>query len=98
MLLAVLAPKVNHLITGKTQSQAHPVSLEAREVAGNRDRLFETATQAIAEAERLKPALEISARLAAISKYSEAQRLWESEGEFGKAAEALCSVGEFISL
>src|ERR1044071_8143671 len=48
----------------------------------------EAATQAIAEAERLKTAPEISARLAAISKYSEAQRLFESAGELRKAADA----------
>ena len=92
-LLAVPAFHALQLTSGKTETHARPLSVEAAEVASNRAQLFEAATKAFAEAEQLKLALEPSARLAAIFKYTEARRLWESAGEYGKAAEALCNAG-----
>lgn len=59
-----------------------------------RGRMADAATATLSEAEILRTHQELNERLAAISKYKEAQRLWESAGESSKAAEALCSAGE----
>jgi CHAT domain-containing protein len=62
--------------------------------ANERYRSIDGATGFLAEAESLKERQDLSSRLAAISKYYEAQRLWEAAGLREKAAEALCNSGD----
>lgn len=59
-----------------------------------RYRLEEDAARADAEAEGLRDRQDQSSQLAAASKYGEAERLWESAGDFSRAAETLCDMGD----
>ena len=59
-----------------------------------RHQLLDNAVRLDAEAESLRDRQDQSSQLAATLKYSEAQRLWESAGEFSRAAETLCDIGD----
>lgn len=59
-----------------------------------RHQLNDEAVRADAEAESLRDRQDLSSQLAAASKYSEAQRLWEAAGEFSRVAEKLCDTGD----
>lgn len=59
-----------------------------------RQRLLSAAARAAAEADALRERRDVSSPLASASKYGEAQRLWESAGEFARAAQALCARGD----
>lgn len=62
-------------------------------------RELDDATRMEADAESLRDRQDKDSQLAAASKYDEAQRLWESAGEFGRAAETLCEIGDiYLSL
>ena len=56
--------------------------------------LEDAASRLDAEAASLRDRQDLSSQLAAASKYGEAQRLWESAGKFGRAAETLCHMGD----
>ncbi|MDQ3802313.1 MAG: CHAT domain-containing tetratricopeptide repeat protein [Acidobacteriota bacterium] len=59
-----------------------------------RHKLADEAARTAAEAESLREHQDQSSQLAAVRKYGEAQRLWEAAGEFSRAAEALCDMGD----
>lgn len=59
-----------------------------------RQRLLFDAVRAAAGAEGLRENYEVASQLAALSKYSEAHRLWESAGESSRAAQTLCDMGD----
>jgi CHAT domain-containing protein/tetratricopeptide (TPR) repeat protein len=59
-----------------------------------RQRLVGRAARAAGEAETLRERPDASSQLAAASTYDEARRLWESAGEYGRAAGALCDMGD----
>jgi len=60
----------------------------------SRQRLLFAAVRAAAEADLIREQRNVSSPLTAASKYSEAQQLWESAGEFSRAAKALCDIGD----
>jgi CHAT domain-containing protein len=62
--------------------------------ASPRHQLEDDAVRIEAEAESLRDRQDQSSQLVAASKYDEAVRLWESVGEFGRAAETLCDMGD----
>ncbi|HEY0377993.1 MAG TPA: CHAT domain-containing tetratricopeptide repeat protein [Pyrinomonadaceae bacterium] len=70
--------------------------LRVVEVAASatRQRLLSAAARAAAEADALRERRDGSSPLASVPKYGEARRLWESAGEFGRAAQALCARGD----
>lgn len=57
-------------------------------------RLVDAARRNIAQASELREHHAEASELAALAKYREAKRLWISAGEFGKAADSLCSMGD----
>lgn len=59
-----------------------------------KNHLADQATAALVEAARRRERQDQASQLAAIAKYKEASRLWQSAGEFSKAVETLCSSGD----
>jgi CHAT domain-containing protein len=73
-----------------------PYELHVLEVsnATARQRLIDRAARAVGEAETLREHPDAASQLAATTKYDEARRLWESASEYGRAAGALCDMGD----
>ena len=65
--------------------------------AGQRNRrneLMDDALRIETEAEKLRGVVGLSSQHIAASRYYEAARLWESAGEFSRAVESLCEMGD----
>lgn len=60
----------------------------------SRHQMKDDAVRIEAEAESLRDRQDLSSQQVAVSKYDEAARLWESVGEFKRAAETLCDMGD----
>jgi CHAT domain-containing protein/tetratricopeptide (TPR) repeat protein len=77
-------------------SVGRPYELRVIEVANAtaRQRLVGRAVRAAGEAETLRERPDASSQSAAAAKYDEARQSWESAGEYGRAAGALCDVGD----
>jgi CHAT domain-containing protein/tetratricopeptide (TPR) repeat protein len=73
-----------------------PYELRVIEVsnATARQQLASRAASAAGEAETLRERHDASSQFAAATKYEEARRLWESAREYGRAAGALCDIGD----
>jgi CHAT domain-containing protein/predicted negative regulator of RcsB-dependent stress response len=80
----------------ETGGAARGYELRLVEVGGAsaRHQLADDAVRIEAEAESLRNRQDLSSQLVAASKYDEALRLWESAGEFGRAADTLCDMGD----
>lgn len=52
------------------------------------------AARAAAEAESLRESEDEASKLAALKKYGEAERMWRDAGDFSRAAQALCDMGD----
>ncbi|MFL6213394.1 MAG: tetratricopeptide repeat protein, partial [Blastocatellia bacterium] len=74
--------------------RAYELRLVEVTTATPRHRMADQAACVAAEAERLREQHSASSQLAALSKYSEAQRLWEAAGELTRAAEAFANMGD----
>jgi CHAT domain-containing protein/tetratricopeptide (TPR) repeat protein len=57
-------------------------------------RLADQARMALAEAAQFRERQDQSSQLAAVAKYKEASRLWQSADDFSKAVETICSTGD----
>lgn len=75
-------------------ARSYELRLVELTVATEQQRLADRAARVAAEAEGLRELQEQRAQHAALSKYDEAQQLWEAAGELGRAAEALCEMGD----
>lgn len=80
----------------ETDAAARGYELRLAEIVATtpHHRLTDEAVRATAAAESLRDRQDQSSQDAAIRKYDEAQRWWEAAGEFGRAAEALCHMGD----
>jgi CHAT domain-containing protein/predicted negative regulator of RcsB-dependent stress response len=80
----------------ETDAREKAYELQVAEIATTtpRNRLTDEANRFMAEADELQEHHNESAQMSALSKYDEAVRLWKSAGEFGRAAEALCVMGD----
>jgi CHAT domain-containing protein/tetratricopeptide (TPR) repeat protein len=82
--------------SAEADAAARGYELRLRSVtdATPRDKYAGQAARAAAEAEALRERQDRPSQLAAVKKYGEAQRLWESAGELGRATETLCDMGD----
>jgi len=73
-----------------------PYELSLREIVKTtrKYRLADKARAALAEAAQIRERQDQSSQLAAIAKYKDASRFWQSAGEFSKAVETLCTIGD----
>jgi CHAT domain-containing protein/predicted negative regulator of RcsB-dependent stress response len=81
-------------IEADTAARGYEIRLIEITDAAPRDKLVDEAVRIAGEAESLRERQDQASQLAAIGKYGEAQRLWEAAGEFSRAAETLCDMGD----